>query len=55
MIDAQDACVREQRVEYVVVRGEEVPAFMLEYYTPVQEARQTYEGAHVLYTLLRKK
>ena len=55
MMDAQDACVREQRVEYVVVRGEEVPAFMLKYYTPVQEARQTYEGAHVLYTLLRKK
>ncbi len=55
MMDSQDACIREQRVDYVIVRGETAPALVLEYYDVVEEKRHLYEGANVNYILLKKK
>ena len=54
MMDSQDACIREQRVDYVIVRGEDVPEWILKYYSIIQETRQVYEGANVQYILLKK-
>ena len=42
-------------MDYVVVRGEEIPPLVLDYYEPVAEARQLYEGAHVRYVLLARR
>lgn len=55
MMDSQNAVIREQAVDYVVVRGEEIPSLVLDYYEPVAEARQLYEGAHVRYVLLARR
>jgi len=55
MMDSQDACIREQRVDYVITRGEEVPEWIFEYYTVAAQQRQLYEGSNVQYTLLQKK
>ncbi len=55
MMDSQNEVVRQQEVDFVIVRGEEIPELILEYYEPVAEARQLYEGANVRYVLLHKK
>ena len=55
MMDSQNECIREQRVDYLILRGEEVPEWILDYYCIVKEQRQLYEGANVNYILLQKK
>jgi len=55
MMDAQNDCVKEQRVDFLIVRGEEVPSWILDYYSIVKKERQLYEGSNVQYILLEKK
>ena len=55
MMDSQNECIREQRVDYLILRGEEVPEWILDYYCIVKEQRQLYAGANVKYILLQKK
>lgn len=54
MMDSQNNCIKEQRVDFLIIRGEEVPSWILEYYSIVQKERQLYEGSHIQYILLEK-